>query len=140
MDTIKSCFTVFFEEPFWVGLYERVTNDKLEVCKVTFGAEPKDYEVYQFLLTHTYSLRFSTPIDNDVKKPTIIKNPKRLKRTIEKQLSNCGIGTKSQQALQKQHEANKIVAKQKTREQIEAEKQRKFELRQKKKREKHKGK
>ncbi|MDE7329093.1 MAG: YjdF family protein [Clostridia bacterium] len=140
MDIIKSCFTVFFEEPFWVGLYERVTNDKLEVCKITFGAEPKDYEVYQFLLTHTYLLRFSKPIDNDVKKPVAITNPKRLRRTIEKQLSNCGIGTKSQQALQRQREANKIVAKQKTRQQIEAEKQRKFEIKQKKKKEKHKGK
>ena len=140
MDTIKSCFTVFFEDPFWVGLYERIVNDKLEVCKITFGAEPKDYEVYQFLLTHTYSLQFSKPIESDAKKPTAITNPKRLRRTIEKQLNNCGIGTKSQQALQRQREANKIVAKQKTRQQIEAEKQRKFELKQKKKKEKHKGK
>ena len=53
METIKACFTVYFDEPFWVGIYERVYNNKLEVCKVTFGAEPKDYEVYQFLLQNT---------------------------------------------------------------------------------------
>ena len=41
--------TVFFEEPFWVGLYQRWSGPKLEVAKITFGAEPKDGEVYQFL-------------------------------------------------------------------------------------------
>lgn len=37
--------TVYFEDPFWVGVFERVEGGKLPVCKVTFGAEPKDYEV-----------------------------------------------------------------------------------------------
>lgn len=141
METIKACFTVYFEDPFWVGIYERIYNNKLEVCKVTFGAEPKDYEVYQFLLRNTYKLKFSTPIDNDIKNILTISNPKRLKRKIEKQLNTCvGVGTKSQQALKLQREANRIVSKQKTREQIEAEKQRKFELRQQKKKDKHRGK
>lgn len=44
--------TVFFQEPFWVGLYERWTEGLLQVCKITFGAEPKDYQVYEFLLNH----------------------------------------------------------------------------------------
>ena len=39
-----------FEAPFWIGLYERYDDGKYEVCKITFGAEPKDYEVYDFLL------------------------------------------------------------------------------------------
>ena len=80
METIKACFTVYFDEPFWVGIYERVYNNKLEVCKVTFGAEPKDYEVYQFLLQNTYNLKFSTPIENDIKNILTISNPKRLRR------------------------------------------------------------
>ena len=80
METIKACFTVYFEDPFWVGIYERVYNNKLEVCKVTFGAEPKDYEVYQFLLQNTYNLKFSTPIENDIKNILTISNPKRLQR------------------------------------------------------------
>ena len=28
-----------------MGVFERVSEGKLSVCKVTFGAEPKDYEV-----------------------------------------------------------------------------------------------
>ena len=37
--------TVFFEDPFWVGVFERTISGRLSVSKVTFGAEPKDYEV-----------------------------------------------------------------------------------------------
>ena len=48
METIV--LTILFEEPFWIGLFERLDGHKYEVCKVTFGAEPKDYEVYEFIL------------------------------------------------------------------------------------------
>ena len=54
MDKASGKLTVFFEEPFWVGIFERIEDDKLSVAKVTFGAEPKDYEVYQFLLKYYY--------------------------------------------------------------------------------------
>ena len=37
--------TVFFEDPFWVGIFERIEKGKLSVCRVVFGSEPKDYEV-----------------------------------------------------------------------------------------------
>lgn len=47
---MKCSLTILFEDPFWIGLYERFDEDKYEVCKITFGAEPKDYEVYEFLL------------------------------------------------------------------------------------------
>ena len=49
MDKVSGKLTVFFEEPFWVGVFERVSDGNLSVCKVTFGAEPKDYEIYELL-------------------------------------------------------------------------------------------
>ena len=42
MDKVSGRLTVFFEEPFWIGVFERISEGKLSVCKVTFGAEPKD--------------------------------------------------------------------------------------------------
>ena len=42
--------TVYFEGPFWVGVLEREEAGRLEACKVTFGAEPKDRQVYDCLL------------------------------------------------------------------------------------------
>ena len=47
MDKVNGKLTVFFEEPFWVGIFERIEDGKLSVAKVTFGAEPKDYEVQE---------------------------------------------------------------------------------------------
>ena len=56
---MKASLTVFFEEPFWVGVFERIEDGKLSACKVTFGAEPKDYEVWDYILHHYYELVFS---------------------------------------------------------------------------------
>ena len=68
-----------------------------------------------------------------------ISNPKRMQREARKQTSASGIGTRSQQAIKLQQEQNKLIRKTKSREQKEAEKERRFELRQLKKNEKHKG-
>jgi hypothetical protein len=56
MDKASAKLTVFFEEPFWVGVFERISDGKLSVCKVTFGAEPKDYDVYDFIQKNYYNL------------------------------------------------------------------------------------
>ena len=89
--------TVYFEDPFWVGVFERVEDGKLSVCKVTFGAEPKDYEVWKFVLQHYYELEFSPAVETGIKRSA--DNPKRRQRNARKQLERTGIGTKSQQAL-----------------------------------------
>ena len=89
MDKVSGKLTVFFEDPFWVGVFERIEDGRLSVAKVTFGAEPKDYEV--------------------------------------------------QQALKLQQEQNKHERKERSREKKEADELRMFELKQQKKREKHKG-
>lgn len=73
-----------FENPFWIGLYERIDGDKYEVCKITFGAEPKDYEVYDFLLKNWHKLKFSPPVKTDKVEEHKI-NPKRMQREINSQ-------------------------------------------------------
>ncbi len=137
MDKVSGKLTVFFEEPFWVGVFERVLDGKLSACKVTFGVEPKDYEIYDFVLKNYYQLRFSPAVAIDVKE--VGRNPKRVQRKVRKQVQNTGIGTKSQQALKLQHEQLKTERKTVSREQREAQKQRQFELKQQKRKEKHRG-
>lgn len=137
MDKVSGKLTVFFEEPFWVGIFECISEGKLSVCKVTFGAEPKGYEVYDFVLKNYYQLRFSLAVATDVKESG--RNPKRIKREVRKQIQNTGIGTKSQQALKLQQEQLKTERKTVSREQREAQKQRQFELKQQKRKEKHRG-
>lgn len=137
MDKVSGKLTVFFEAPFWVGVFERVADGKLSVCKVTFGAEPKDYEIYGFILKNYYWLQFSSAVETDVKEAG--RNPKRVQREVRKQVQNTGIGTRSQQALKLQQEQLKTERKLVSREQRETEKQRQFELKQQKRKEKHRG-
>lgn len=33
MDKVSGKLTVFFEEPFWVGVFECVSGGKLSVCR-----------------------------------------------------------------------------------------------------------
>ena len=129
--------TVFFEEPFWVGVFERMENGQLSVAKVTFGAEPKDTEVYEFILKHYVYLRFSPTVTAGVKEDT--KNPKRRQRDIKKQLQHTGIGTKSQQALKMQQEQSKQERKAQRRERKQSDAERLFALKQQKKRNRHRG-
>ena len=137
MDKVSGKLTVYFEEPFWVGIFERIEDGKLSVAKLTFGAEPKDYEVQEYVQKYYFSLKFSPAVDTVVK--DIKRNPKRMQREAKKQMQEIGIGTKSQQALKLQQEQNKQERKVRSQEKKEAEKLRMFELKQQKKREKHKG-
>ena len=129
--------TVFFEEPFWVGVFEKIESGKLSAAKVTFGAEPKDHEVFEFVLKRYYDLRFSPAVTAAVKESK--QNPKRIQRDIKKSLAKPGIGTKSQQALKLQQEQNKQERKVKSCKQKLAEAERLFELKQQKRKEKHRG-
>lgn len=137
MDRTTETLTVFFEDPFWVGIFEHVEDGRLSVLKVTFGAEPKDYEISDFILREYDRLRFSPAVAADAKKA--VKNPKRMQREVHKQVENTGIGTKAQQALKLQQEQMKTVRKASRREKREVQKQRQFELKQQKKKEKHRG-
>lgn len=132
-----SGLTVFFEEPFWVGVFERLSAGKLSVCKVTFGAEPKDYEVLEFVLKNYDGLQFGPAVAAEAKQPS--RSPKRVQREVRRQVRNTGIGTRSQQALKLQQEQMKTQRKAASREKREAEKQRQFALKQQKRKEKHRG-
>ena len=44
MNKVSGKLTVYFEESFWVGVFEHIEDGKLSVAKVIFGAEPKDYQ------------------------------------------------------------------------------------------------
>ncbi|RHP48350.1 DUF2992 family protein [Clostridium sp. AF32-12BH] len=112
-------------------------DGKLSVAKVTFGAEPKDYEVQEYIQKYYASLKFSPAVDTVGK--DIKRNPKRMQREVRRQMQETGIGTKSQQALKLQQEQNKQERKIRSKEKKEVEELRMFEIKQQKKREKHKG-
>ena len=138
METGYANLTVRFEDPFWVLLYERGGGGTYEVCKLPFGAEPGDQEVYAFLLENWRSLRFSPPVA--AKGPPERKvSPKRARREARRAVRPAAMGTKAQQALALQREEGKAARTRQSRQEREAEEERKFTLRREKRREKRKG-
>lgn len=137
MDKCVSKLTVYFEDPFWVGICERQCESKYEVCKITFGAEPKDGEVYDFILRHWSQLVFSPSIQCALCKEQRI-SPKRMQRSIRRELHQ-GIDTKAQQALKLQQEQRKQMRKSCARENRGQEAMRRFALHQEKQKAKHRG-
>lgn len=131
MDKVIGRLIVFFEDPFWVGVFERIENGRLSAAKVTFGAEPKEPELLMYLLRHYYRLPFSPAVETAVKPAH--RNPKRAQREAGRQTAQVGIGTKSQQ------EQNKQVRKRRSRARQQADAKRLYALKQQQKREKHKG-
>ena len=59
-----------------MGVFECISDGKLFVYKVTFSAELKDYEIYDFILKNYYRLRFSLTVATDLKETGCI--PKRM--------------------------------------------------------------
>lgn len=97
----------------------------------------KDCEVWELVLRNYYRLKFSPALKAELKQTP--DNFKRRQRNVKKQLKAVGIGTKSQQALAAQREELKSERQKIGNEQKEAERQRRFSIKQQKRKEKHKG-
>lgn len=138
MDTVMAKLTVYFEEPFWVGLYERTENGEMRVCRVVFGAQPKEQEVYAYFLHNFTKLRLSPPVKAQ-QRQTRCANAKRMQRAVHKALQHRDAGTKARQAVKLQQEQGKAERKSRRHERRETQQMKKFALRQEKKREKHRG-
>lgn len=138
METAKAKLTVLFDPPFWAGLFEREAGGRYEACKVIFGPEPSDQEVYQYLLDHYQHLEFSPALPSDSPAERRV-SPKRAQRLAARETRETGIGTRAQQALQLQREQQKTQRQRLSRQNREAEEERRYLLRREKRREKRRG-
>jgi hypothetical protein len=130
--------TVFFEDPFWVGVFEKVEDHQLYVCKYVFGAEPKEYQVYELILTKLNSLYFSRGIFTEFK-PEKEVNPKRMQRQISNSIKSRGPGEKAFMAMKYEHELLKNERRKIKKVLEETENTEKFVKKQLRKKEKHRG-
>ena len=54
MDKVSGTFTLLFENPFWIGVFENECGKNYEVARVVFGVEPTDAQLYEFILKLYY--------------------------------------------------------------------------------------
>ena len=137
MDGTALILTVFFEDPFWVGVFERYEGGQLSVCKVTFGAEPSGQQIYDLILHRNRHLCFGPELAAELRAEA--RSLKRRQRQAARLLAQNGTGTRAQQALAAQREQNRQERGQAARQRRAEEQQRRFEQKQQKKKQKHKG-
>lgn len=128
---------VYFDDPFYAILAERREGGALYVARQVFGPEPSEPEVLEWVKREFPKLRWS-PAVADAPRSPLAANPKRRQRQAAREASTT-LGTRSQQALQLDRELRAAERKVARRERDEAEAERRFLLRQEKKKAKHRG-
>ena len=132
-----SSFIVLFQSTFWVCIAHRWGEEGYQAAKITFGAQPTDTQIYQWVLKEWHRLVFSKLSEEE--SPVLERKQKRLQREARKAIQVRGIGTKAQAALALQREDRGLARREKKHLERQEEDRRKFLLRQQKKREKKRG-
>jgi hypothetical protein len=136
---VSSTLTVYHDGQFWVGVFERVEDERYSACRVVFGAEPSNEEILELVCSRYNELRFTEPKAHD-EAPKQATNPKRRQREASREMRRRGPSTKPQQALSDEREATAQQRKADARDRRENEKRQRFEQRQEKRKAKHRGK
>lgn len=133
--------TIFFEKKFWVGTFERTDKEGYALARHIFGAEPTDPEIYAFVLNHYDALNFgdAKEINLEIKRT----NPKRVQREVRREMERmketARPSTFAQDYMREELEKKKKEKKVSNREKKLAHQEEQFARKQRKKRDKHRG-
>lgn len=134
--------TILFEDPFWVALLEKEDEGRYSVARVVIGAsEPTGAELIEFLdRLDPDKLNFTCQINTVLPAHRNRGFKKQLHRNRQQQEFSCRhTYTKAHAMLKQQHKELKTARHEKGRTVKDEFKQLKFDIRQKKKKEKHRG-
>jgi hypothetical protein len=139
MVTIKA--TIFFENRFWVGTFERTDKEGYAVARHIFGAEPSDPEIHEFVLNHYHTLKFGEAKEIHIQIQRM--NPKRVQREVRREMEKIKETTKpstlAQDYMREEIEKKKKEKKLISSSEKQARKDLQFAIKQEKRKEKHKG-
>ncbi|MEW9032555.1 MAG: YjdF family protein [Planifilum fimeticola] len=131
--------TVFFNGQFWVGVIEQWDGNRLKAAQYVFGAEPKDNEVLLFVQRNMLRLIAEAKERVSARRKEKKVNPKRLARQTAKEMKQKGVSTYAQMAIKHEYERRKQERKKSAKERKEALAMKRWELKVKKRKEKHRG-
>ena len=137
MKCVTSIFTIFFEDPFWVGVLEENYNGINYMGKHIFGTEPSNPELLQFFI-YEFDKINKIKIGETEMETKKLGFKKSLSKSKKAQIK-IGIGTKSQNLFQKAFEELMKIKKKEHRVEKNMDKEEKYGKKQEKKLEKKKG-
>ena len=138
----KTEITVLFEEPFWVALIEREIDERYSVARAIIGtSEPSGATLVDFFdRLNCENLRFSEPVKAEYRVTKEVSFKKQLHKNREFQdTASRHTYTKAHAMLKQQQSELKTERKKVSRLEKEESVQLKFDIRQQKKKEKHRG-
>ncbi|MDR0267109.1 YjdF family protein [Paenibacillus sp.] len=132
--------TVFFDDPYWVGVVEVESEGKVMAGKHTFGAEPSLQQVWEFVQRELPTLveRLSIGVTANKAQRRAV-NPKRMARLAARESRARGVNSASQEAMRLELEKRKKERPRLSKEQREALAVRKREIAVQKAKAKHRG-
>jgi hypothetical protein len=130
-------FTVFFEDPFWVGILESEDEGRFEVAREVFGAEPSNAELLHFMLYRFADMPRAVSRDGADRRRAPV-NPKRAAREARREAGRP-VSTKTQAALSAARSEIKSERKASSAEERRELEERRFELRSEKRKRRHAG-
>ncbi|AMG64889.1 MULTISPECIES: YjdF family protein [Staphylococcus] len=131
--------SILHDGQFFIGLVEYRKGQKVKFVKYTFGVEPDDEVVLQFITNHLLACLDNAEVEINSKPPKKHLNPKRLQRRVAKEQKQPKDLTKAQMALKEEQQRKKKRRKQRYKADKEAEKAYKRRVKRIKAKEKHKG-
>lgn len=137
MNKVTGSFTVYFDAPFWVGIFTREQEGILQSARIIFGSEPTAVEIRDFILEHHDELQFSPgiPVFTEERKS----KPKKCLKRIEKELKKEIPEKKSHLALKQEKERKKQEKKAERKKTKDRERKERHEEKRLRRKEKHRG-
>jgi len=134
---VTSVFTVFFEDPFWVGILEENYDEINYMGRHIFGAEPSNSELLQFYIYELEKIEKIKISESKIetKKMSFKKSLNKSKKIQNKSFT----GTKSQNLFQRAFEETMDIKKKERKIEEIIIKEEKYKKKQEKKLEKRKG-
>ncbi len=133
--------TIFFENRFWAGTFERTDKEGYAVARHIFGAEPSDPEIHEFILNHYHELKFGELKEVEIHIQRM--NPKRVQREVRREMEKLKETTRpstlAQDYMREELEKKKKEKKRISSVEKQARKEELFAIKQQKKKEKQRG-
>jgi Protein of unknown function (DUF2992) len=134
--------TVFFNGQFWEGVVELCDANFFAAGRHVFGAEPRDSEVLDFVVSNEALnlLKQANAADKGAELLPKRVNPKRMARQVSKEMAVQGVSTMAQDAMRLAQEQYKTESKKRSKVTKEAEEEEKRSRARQKAKARHRGK
>ncbi len=135
---MENSLTVLFDPPFWVGIFEHNDGDTYRMARHVFGAEPTEPQLLELARNGFPGLTFSNPVNLASVELREVGYKRRM-REIRAAMKNPAASTRSQQILQQEMERQAQNNREHRRQIRQQSEDLKFQARQARKAEKHRG-